>query len=93
MKISISEAAREQLKENEGMNLKILLRGYGWGGPVFGVAQVEPEEEDKIVNVDGFDVAVEPGLDGIVNNFQIDYRRGLFQKGFVVYADGSSGEC
>ena len=93
MKISISEKAKEQLNQSGAKNLKIILKGYGWAGPVFGLAQVEPEEGDNIVSVDNLNFAIEKDIANIVNNFEIDYHKGLFQKGYVVYANGSRGNC
>ena len=93
MKITISEEAREQLTAEGAKDLKIMLRGYGWAGPVFGLAQAEPAEGDNVVSQDGFNVAVEENLADMINSFQIDYRKGLLRKGFVVFADGSSGDC
>lgn len=57
------------------------------------MAQVEPEEGDNIVSVDNLNFAIEKDIANIVNNFEIDYYKGLFQKGYVVYANGSRSNC
>lgn len=93
MKITISEKAREQLKESESKNLRIFLKGYGWAGPSFGLAQAEPEEGDKMFPVDDYSIAIEEDVSDLVSGFEIDYYKGVFQKGYVVYANGNRGSC
>lgn len=93
MNITISEKAKKQLELEKAKHLKIFLQGYGWAGPTFGLAQVEPEEGDKIISVDNLDFIVEDEISDLVNSFEIDYYKGLFQKGYVVYANGKKGSC
>ena len=93
VKISVSENAKKHLNESGMKNLKIFLKGYGWAGPVFGLAQGEPGEGDSIFPLDDYNFAVEKDIADIVNNIEIDYYKGLFQKGYVVYANGSKGSC
>ena len=93
MKISVSENAKKQLDESGMKNLKILLKGYGWSGPVFGLVQGEPAEGDSVFPLDDFNFAVEKDIADTVNSLEIDYYKGLFQKGYVVSANGSKGSC
>lgn len=93
MNITVSEKAMTQLQEENAKDLRIFLKGYGWAGPSFGLAQVEPEENDKIFSVDGINFAIEEDIYDLVNSFEVDYYKGLFQKGYVVYANGSKGSC
>lgn len=57
------------------------------------MAQGEPEEGDKIFSLDDINFAVEKDISDMVNSFEIDYYKNLFQKGYVVYANGSRGSC
>lgn len=57
------------------------------------MAQGEPEEGEAVFPVDDISFAVEKEISDLVPGFQIDYYKGLFQKGYVVYADGSKGSC
>lgn len=93
MNITISEKAKQELQQSDAKNLKIYLKGYGWGGPTFGLAQVEPKEGDNIFAVDGLNFVIEKDISDLVNSFEIDYYKGLFQKGYVIYANGSRGNC
>ena len=93
MDITISEKAREQLKQDGSKNLRIFLKGYGWAGPTFGLAQAEPEDGDKTLTVDDMNFVVEGEVYDLVNSFEIDYYKGVFQKGYVVYANGNRGSC
>ena len=61
--------------------------------PHLGWLSVEPEEGDKIISVDNLDFIVEDEISDLVNSFEIDYYKGLFQKGYVVYANGKKGSC
>lgn len=93
MNISISENAKRQLMESESKNYRIIVKGYGWAGPVFGLAQGEPQDEEITFPVGDIEFSVEKEIADLVPGFQIDYYKGLFQKGYVVYADGSSRSC
>lgn len=57
------------------------------------MAQVEPKEGDNIFSVDGLNFVIEKDISDLVNSFQIDYYKGLFQKGYVIYANGKQGNC
>lgn len=57
------------------------------------MAQVEPKEGDNIFAVDGLNFVIEKDISDLVNSFEIDYYKGLFQKGYVIYANGSRGNC
>ena len=93
MNISISENAKHQLSVGGLKNYRIIVKGYGWAGPVFGLAQGEPQDGEKIFPVGDIEFSVEKEIADLVPGFQIDYYKGLFQKGYVVYADGSRGSC
>lgn len=93
MNITISEKAKNQLMEDDVKNLKIYLEGYGWAGPTFGLAQVESIEKNEVFSADGFNFVVEEDISDLVSSFEIDYYKGLFKKGYVVYANGNRGSC
>lgn len=57
------------------------------------MAQGEPQEGEEIFSVEDINFAVEKEISDLVPGFQIDYYKGLFQKGYVVYADGLKGSC
>ena len=57
------------------------------------MAQGEPQDEEIIYPVGDIEFSVEKEVADLVPSFQIDYYKGLFQKGYVVYANGSRGSC
>lgn len=93
MNISISENAKKQLKESDSKNYRIVIKGYGWAGPVFGLAQGEPQEGDETYTIDNINFSVEKEIADLIPGFQIEYYKGLFQKGYAVYVDGASRSC
>ena len=93
MKISISESAKKQFMEDNNKNYRIFIKGYGWGGPVFGLAQGEPQEEDETYTIDNINFSVEKDISDLIPGFHIEYYKGIFQRGYVVYVDGASRSC
>lgn len=57
------------------------------------MAQGEPQEEDKTYTVDNINFSVEKEIADLIPGFQIEYYRGLFQRGYAVYVDGASRSC
>jgi len=55
--------------------------------------QGESQEGDLIVEKDGWTFAVEKEIADVVNYFEIDYYKGWLRKGFVIYLNGSKGDC
>lgn len=93
MNITISEAAKKQFLESDLKNYRIVLKGYGWAGPVFGLVQGEPQENDETYTVDNINFSVEKEIADLLPGIEIDYYKGLFQKGYIVYVTGSSRSC
>ena len=89
MNINITENAKEKLtellKDNQnGDQPKIVIAGYGWGGPTFTVVLGEPTEDEVEIEVDGFKVLVDETMANIYMGFSIDYMNSFFRKGFIV---------
>ncbi|MCQ1530332.1 hypothetical protein [Lutispora saccharofermentans] len=57
------------------------------------MAPGEPQEGDEVFPVDDIKFSVEKDISDLVPGFQIDYYKGIFQRGYVVYADGSKRSC
>lgn len=91
MNIKLTDKAKEVLKESGIVNYKIDIIGEGWAGPVFGLVQGESDSEDNVINVDGINFAVEKYLESVIDYFNVDYYKGIFKKGFIVYANGLKG--
>lgn len=99
MIINISDRAKEKLDEvlsskTDGKALRIHIAAYGWGGPSFGMALEEPQENDLKISVDGFDFIMEEGFDQIYNHFDIGYSDSFLRKGFTIMPDrGGRSSC
>lgn len=93
MNITITETAKKHFMESDSKNYRIILKGYGWAGPVFGLVQGEPQDNEEIYTVDNINFSIEKGMADLLPGIEIDYHNGLLQKGYVVYVTGSSRSC
>lgn len=94
--IQISENAFEALSGIEvkpGQCMRILVKGYGWGGPVFGIALEEQREHDKVVEYENLKFVVEEELVEIFGGFFIDYANSWFRKGFLIRPQRGGSSC
>lgn len=91
MKIEIKDKAVARLnelgvKENKDKALRIRLLNYSWRGAVYGVTLDKLNENDIVIEVDGFKVCVNKNMD-YIEKFTIDYSVNPLAKGFQVYID------
>ncbi|NLM44632.1 MAG: hypothetical protein GX201_11585 [Clostridiales bacterium] len=57
------------------------------------MVQGEPQENDETYTVDNINFSVEKEIADLLPGIEIDYYKGLFQKGYIVYVTGSSRSC
>lgn len=96
MKIKVSKEAVEQLSNrylDATKVFRIMINGFGWGGPVFGVVLDEQYGEDYIEEIDGIKFAVNNDVLKQFGNFVIDYTSNYFRKGFNIRAEHGSSSC
>lgn len=91
MKIEIKNRAAARLnelgvKENKDKALRIRVLNYSWRGAIYGVTLDKSDENDIIMNVDGFKICVNKNMD-YIEKFTIDYSSNPLAKGFQVYVD------
>lgn len=91
MKIEIKNKAVARLnelgvKENIDKALRIRVLNYSWRGAIYGVTLDKSDENDIIMDVDGFKVCVNKNMD-YIEKFTIDYSSNPLAKGFQVYVD------
>lgn len=91
MKIEIKDKAAARLnelgvKENKDKALRIRVLNYSWRGAIYGVTLDKSDENDIIMEVDGFKVCVNKNMD-YIEKFTIDYSTNPLAKGFQVYVD------
>jgi len=76
--IEISDEVREvllkKMKDAKGhdKHLKIEIFGYGWAGPVFGIAQAEQKDEDVTFDLEGLEILVDKTIIDMHEAFNID---------------------
>lgn len=91
MKIEIKNKAAARLnelgvKENTDKVLRIRVLNYSWRGAIYGVTLDKSDENDIIMDVDGFKICVNKNMD-YIEKFTIDYSTNPLAKGFQVYVD------
>lgn len=91
MKIEIKNKAAARLnelgvKENKDKALRIRVLNYSWRGAIYGVTLDKSDENDIIMEVDGFKICVNKNID-YIEKFTIDYSSNPLAKGFQVYVD------
>lgn len=91
MKIEIKDKAAARLnelgvKENTEKALRIRVLNYSWRGAIYGVTLDKSDENDIIMDVDGFKICVNKNMD-YIEKFTIDYSNNPLAKGFQVYVD------
>lgn len=86
MNFKFTDIAREkllELKENQ-QPIKLSITGYSWCGAELGIVSEKQSENDKVYSVEGFEVIVSEDLVGAIEGAEIDYKNGVFKKGFEV---------
>lgn len=88
MEFKLTDNAKEklnELKSNE-QPIKLKITGYSWCGAELGIVSEKQSDEDKVYQVEGFDLIVSDELEGAIKGAEIDYTNGVFRKGFEVVA-------
>lgn len=88
------EALLENLKKRNKTAVRLSIKGFGWGGPTFGVVLDEQNENDDSVEVDGIKFIAEKDISFVFDNVKVIHRKGLFGDFFDVYnPDSAGGSC
>lgn len=93
MSIKATEEAIEEIKNRYrslDRGFRIMINGFGWGGPVFGIAQDEQTEEDYVEMIEGVKFYVHEDLKDQFGLFTVDFMSNFFRKSFIVSASNSS---
>lgn len=97
MQITVTENALLELRNVRGdkpaLFTKIIMSGYGWGGPNFSLTLEEPRETDHSEVHDGITVSVDSELLNAMGAFSVDFRKTSFSKGFVVRPSRGGSTC
>jgi Fe-S cluster assembly iron-binding protein IscA len=93
--IEITDIAKDKIKEalnkNPGKYLRILVEGYGWGGPRLGLALDEPEANEAAIPVNGLDVLISDEVKSLAESSTLDYINESYREGFTIRKAGFAG--
>lgn len=88
------EALLENLKKRNKEAVRLAIKGFGWGGPTFGVVLDEQKENDDVLEVDGIKFVAEKDISFVFENVKVIHRKGIFGDFFDVYNfDNAGGSC
>jgi len=90
---STKEALLENLKKRNKDAVRLAIKGFGWGGPTFGVVLDEQNENDDALEVDGIKFVAEKDISFVFQGVKVIHRKGVFGDFFDVYNPNGGGEC
>ncbi len=85
MNIEITDRAKEKLLLMKEKNMPITIMRYpvGWAGFKYRIVSVKQSKNDKLYNVDGFDIIVSEDSEFELKGAKIDFG-GFLVKDFIV---------
>ncbi len=84
---------KEVLSQNPGKHVRVIVRGYGWGGPKLGLVLDEPQGNETAIPINGIDVLISDEVKAFVEGNTIDYVKEPYREGFTIGAGGCSEGC
>ena len=98
MNISFDEntkdALNKQLIQKNKSSVRLLIKGFGWGGPILGVVLDEQQEDDILESVDGISFVVDTESAFVFEDTKIIYAKSVFGESFKVYtSETSNSSC
>lgn len=93
IKPTVKEALIKDMEINHRPAVRLLVKGFGWGGPTFGIVLDEQEETDDLVTVQGIDFIAEKEISFLFENAEIIQRKSMFGSYFDVSLPNISGSC
>jgi len=98
MNISFDEntkdALNKQLIQKNKSSVRLLIKGFGWGGPILGVVLDEQQEDDISESVDGINFVVDNESAFVFEDTKIIYAKSIFGESFKVYtSETSNSSC
>jgi len=79
--------------ENKGKALRVYVEGGGCAGFQYGLAFDEKRETDEVLELDGFELAIDPMSQMYLEGATVDYVEGLYGAGFKIVNPNASGSC
>jgi len=96
MNIKVTSEAIKHLKDrynDSNRAFRVMINGFGWGGPVFGIVLDEQLEGDHLEEKEGMKFVVNSDILTQFGTFTIDYISNFFRKGFVVSSSHGGSSC
>ncbi len=92
MNLSLTDKAKEKIQEilskNPGKYLRVVIDGFGWGGPRLGLALDEPDANEVPVKVDDIDVLISDQVKAFAKRSSVDYVKTPYREGFTIDSEG-----
>lgn len=87
------EALRANLEKRNKNAVRLAIKGFGWGGPTFGVVLDEQTDNDDVQEIDGIKFVAEKDISFVFDGVKIIYKKGVFGDFFDVYNPNGGGSC
>lgn len=96
--INISKEAINAIKgkynfDEKDKNVRVFVKGIGWGGPKFGITLDCVKENDEVKKMNDLSIIVEKNLLEIYGGFDIDFLDSWIGKDFVVLPTMGGSTC
>lgn len=83
------EALLSALKEKSKSAVRLMIKGFGWGGPTLGVVLDEQRDDDEVLDINGLKIVAESDIAFIFQDAKIIQRQGVFGSTFEVFTLGN----
>lgn len=84
------EALHKQLIQKDKSSVRLLIKGFGWGGPILGVVLDEQQEDDVSESIDGINFVVDNESSFVFEDTKIIYTKSIFGESFKVFTSSAS---
>ncbi len=95
--LTLTDTAKDQVRglinEETGNRLRVFVKGGGCSGFQYGLAFDEAKEDDAVVDMDGFEVVVDPASQPHLNGVTVDFVTTDVGAGFKFDNPNATGGC
>lgn len=95
MNISINEstidALRKSMEDKKKNAARIVIKGFGWGGPTLGLVLDEQKENDEIIESNGIKFVADKEFAFMLTDVKVNFKKGLFGSTFSISTATGSG--
>ena len=93
MNDSTISAIKDSLVARNKTAVRVVIKGFGWGGPTLGVVLDEQKKDDDVFELEGIKVVADNEFAFMLGDLTINYSKGLFGSSFKVSSAFSGGSC